>query len=84
MKLPFSFTSDEFNGVNVNGDGTRRPVVTRKYNYIDEAVLENAYSRVYLGIHWSFDAEEGIISGSEIARFIASRVALVRVSPPRG
>ncbi len=84
LKLPFSFTSDEFNGINVNGNGTRRPVVTRKYNYIDEAIFENAYSRIYLGIHWSFDAEDGIVSGRDIAQFVTTRVALVRLSPPKG
>lgn len=84
MRLPFSFTSDEFNGINVNGDGTRRPVVTRRYTYIDEPIFENAYSRIYLGIHWSFDSDDGIASGLEIANYVTSRVALVRLSPPKG
>ena len=28
---------------------------------------ENAYSRLWLGIHWKFDADEGIKQGRQIA-----------------
>lgn len=65
--IRFRFTSDEYNGINRNGDGTRRPVVARTYNNLEEAIAENALSRIYLGIHWSFDATEGVASGRRIA-----------------
>ena len=70
--IRFRFTSDEFNGINRNGDGSRRPVVTRTYNSLDEAILENAVSRVYLGIHWSFDAWSGMDAGERVANEVCS------------
>lgn len=65
--IRFRFTSDEYNGINRGSDGKVRPVVTRVYRNLDEAVLENAVSRICLGIHWPFDASAGIDSGIEIA-----------------
>jgi len=65
--IRFRFTSDEYNGINRGSDGKVRPVVTRVYRNLDEAILENAVSRIYLGIHWPFDASAGIDSGIEIA-----------------
>ena len=65
--IRFRFTSDEYNGINRGSDGKVRPVVTRVYNNLDEAILENATSRIYLGIHWPFDASAGIDSGIKIA-----------------
>lgn len=66
-RIPFSFTSDEFNGINKGSDGIARPIVTRTYRTLEDAVWENAFSRVYLGIHWSFDATAGVDSGKRIA-----------------
>lgn len=65
--IQFQFTSDEFNGINRGSDGEVRPVVTRTYHNLDEAILENAISRIYLGIHWPYDASAGINSGIAIA-----------------
>ena len=65
--IRFRFTSDEYNGINRGSDGKVRPVVTRVYRNLDEAILENAVSRIYLGIHWWFDASAGIDSGIDIA-----------------
>ncbi len=48
--IRFRFTSDEYNGINRNGDGTRRPVVVRTYSNLEQAIAENAISRIYLGI----------------------------------
>jgi len=70
QQIPFQFTSDEFNGINRNGDGSVRPVVTRNYSTLNEAIWENAVSRIYLGIHWSFDATVAITSGKEIANIV--------------
>ncbi len=49
--------SDEFNGVTKDNDGTTRPAHTRKFDQgLWQMILENGLSRVYLGVHWSFDA----------------------------
>ncbi|MDX1962322.1 MAG: phosphatase PAP2 family protein [Pirellulales bacterium] len=40
---------------------------TRNYTSFSQAEYENAYSRIYLGIHWSFDAIDGISLGNDVA-----------------
>ncbi len=69
-RIAFSFTSDEFNGVTRNNDGTVRPVVTRTFSSLSQAEEENGQSRIYLGIHWSFDKTEGISQGRRVADYI--------------
>ncbi|HZN36596.1 MAG TPA: vanadium-dependent haloperoxidase, partial [Pirellulaceae bacterium] len=70
--ISFSFVSDEFNGINADQNGNVRPVVRRRFDSLREAVRENAQSRIYLGIHWQFDAQDGIRSGTEIADYVTS------------
>ena len=77
--IRFRFTSDEYNGINRNGDGTRRPVVARTYNNLEQAIAENAISRIYLGIHWTFDATEGVASGRKIADEVFSSALLPKL-----
>ncbi|KAJ5472589.1 hypothetical protein N7530_006590 [Penicillium desertorum] len=61
--------SDELNGVSrdlrqtydptqpiTNQLGTVRTCVKRRFNSLWEAIFENAISRVWLGVHWRFDA----------------------------
>lgn len=33
---------------------------------------ENAMSRIYLGVHWLFDATEGVALGNAVAKFVAA------------
>jgi PAP2 superfamily/Vanadium chloroperoxidase N-terminal domain len=68
--IAFSFTSDEFNGVNKNPDGSVRPVVTRSFDSFSSAAYENAQSRIYLGIHWGFDRDQGLKVGSAVADYV--------------
>src|SRR5262249_15425013 len=65
--ITFSFTSDEFNGVTRDQDGSVRPVVTRTFHSFSEAAEENGQSRIYLGIHWRFDKVNGIRAGDALA-----------------
>lgn len=61
--------SDELNGISrelrtpydpsqpiIDQVGTVRPLVKRKFDSCWEAIFENALSRVWLGVHWRFDA----------------------------
>ena len=80
--ISFSFTSDEFNGVTTDAQGNVRPVVTRTFDSFSEAAAENAQSRIYLGVHWSFDATEGIRSGNAIADYVFSNILQPRTQPP--
>jgi hypothetical protein len=72
-QIPFSWMSDEFNGINRGSDGQVRPRVVRSFRSLDDAVWENAFSRVYLGVHWSFDATAGVESGKRIAQTVNSK-----------
>jgi peroxidase len=71
-KISFSFVSDEFNGTTVDASGAIRPRVERAFDSLTAAKLENAKSRVYLGIEWDFDVEAGLDLGDSIADFVYS------------
>jgi hypothetical protein len=65
--ITFSFTSDEYNGANHDVDGSVRQIKTRTFTSFSQAAEENGQSRIYLGIHWSFDKTAGIKQGNAIA-----------------
>jgi len=79
--ITFSFVSDEFNGKTKDASGHVRPVVRRTFHSFTEAKLENAQSRIYLGIHWAFDRDEGVKQGDAIADHIFAH-ALQPIKPP--
>lgn len=52
-----SFVSEEYNGVNKDNKGTVRPRHVRGFpGGLWQMIEENGRSRVYLGVHWVFDA----------------------------
>ncbi len=53
-----SFVSEEFDGKTKDNRGIIRPKHARKFTSFDDMIIENGLSRVYLGVHWSFDAFE--------------------------
>lgn len=51
------FVSEEMNGKTTDNHGTVRPRHARKFpGGLWQAIRENGLSRVYLGVHWVFDA----------------------------
>jgi hypothetical protein len=68
--IHFTIGSDEFNGVTKDQNGNVRPVVTRSFDSFSQAAEENGQSRIYLGIHWSFDKVQGLKEGTAIADFV--------------
>ncbi len=51
------FVSEELNGVNRDNRGVVRPRHVRKFtDGLWQMILENGLSRIYLGVHWIFDA----------------------------
>ncbi|HJW28651.1 MAG TPA: vanadium-dependent haloperoxidase, partial [Saprospiraceae bacterium] len=46
-------------------------VKPRKFNSFQEMCRENAISRVFLGVHWRFDCEEGLRLGDMIGKQVA-------------
>ncbi len=66
-RLRFTFVSDELNGVTTDSRGVVRPRSPRTFSRLSDAAVENAESRIYLGIHWIFDATAGLDNGYDIA-----------------
>ena len=81
--IPHGLTiiSDEFNTVTVDQNGQPRPLLPRTYNFFTQMAGENAQSRIYLGIHWEFDAVEGIRCGDAIADYVFTHALTPRSAP---
>ena len=62
--------SDELNGITTDNEGVVRPLLPRRFSRLSEAAAENAQSRLYLGVHWAFDATEGIAMGNAIGDYV--------------
>jgi hypothetical protein len=73
-RVGFTFVSDEFNGVTRGNNGVVRPYLPRSFSTFSQAEEENGQSRIYLGIHWSFDKTEGIAQGRQVADYVFDRV----------
>lgn len=67
--------SDEFSGEAIDDfycaqfpcdAGGVRPLETRDLT-LEQAIEENARSRIFLGVHWQFDQDTGGALGQEIA-----------------
>jgi vanadium chloroperoxidase len=67
--IAFDFVSEELNGVNrdlrqpynpaipiEDQPGIVRTRIVRRFSSLWHAIFDNAFSRIYLGVHWSFDA----------------------------
>jgi len=67
--VPFTFTSDELNGV-IPG----RELAPRSFISLSQAEDENGYSRLPLGIHFVFDKTSGIQLGRAVADDIISNI----------
>jgi len=68
--IGFTFVSDEFNGHTVDNTGQVRPYMPRHFSRFSQAEEENGQSRIYLGIHWSFDKTEGIAQGRQVGDYV--------------
>lgn len=83
--LSFDLVSDELNGASLDSDGSVRTRHLRKFDNLVDAMFENGLSRVYLGVHWRFDATTAMnaadlltsadnVGGIPLGRAIASAV----------
>ena len=73
-EIAFSLRSDEFNGITRDQDGAVRPALTRHYENIAQAEKENHDSRIYLGVHWRPDQDQGTAVGRAVADSVFGRV----------
>lgn len=74
--ISFTFVSDEFNGVTTDNEGNVRPLIPRSFSRLSQAEEENGQSRIYLGIHWSFDKTAGIEQGNQVADHVMNHAFL--------
>src|SRR6266436_4277232 len=68
--IAFTFVSDEFNGQTRDNNGNIRPYRPRSFSTLSQAEEENGQSRIYLGIHWSFDKTECIAQGRRVGDYV--------------
>jgi len=68
--IAFTFVSDEFNGITKDHNGTVRPYMARSFSSLSQAEEENGQSRIYLGIHWSFDKTQAIAQGRRVGDYV--------------
>jgi hypothetical protein len=73
-RVGFTFVSDEFNGHTRANDGSVRPYIPRSFSTLSQAEEENGQSRIYLGIHWSFDKTEEIAQGERVGNYVFDRI----------
>ena len=69
-QISFKFVSDEFNGKTTDNAGVVRPRFEEDFT-LQQALCGNEVSRIYLGVHWAFDATGGRIVGEAIANRVA-------------
>lgn len=80
-RVDMSLMSDELNGVTRDARGNVRPAVKRPFCTITQMIEENLSSRVFLGVHWRFDGEDGRYSGAEVGCRVASRLYRIAAAP---
>ena len=68
--IAFILVSDEFNGVTKDNADNVRPFMPRTFSNFSQAEEENGQSRIYLGIHWSFDKTQAIAQGRNVANYV--------------
>lgn len=69
--IRFRFVSDEFDGKTRDNNGVLRPKLDLQLT-LRQATIDNEISRIYLGVHWLFDATGGRTVGEAIARKVVT------------
>ena len=65
--ITVKFVSDEFNGLTSDSTGALRPQWEQTFT-LQEGIEQNKVSRIYLGVHWIFDATGGEEVGQAVAK----------------
>jgi len=65
--ITFDLGTDELDPANPGN-----PAFTRHFTSLSQAANEDALSRVYLGVHWVYDATEGVALGTQVGNFVFS------------
>jgi hypothetical protein len=72
-RLPFTYVSDELNGINRDNQGRLRPRWPRHFSTLTEAEQDNAISRLFLGVHFRFDLSNGMTLGRRVGDYVWRR-----------
>lgn len=56
--------------------------MTRTFTSFTQAATENARSRVYLGVHYQFDADDGMASGTTVAAVATTKLLAMKCNDP--
>ncbi|MCU0688981.1 MAG: vanadium-dependent haloperoxidase [Phycisphaerales bacterium] len=67
--IAFTLSTDDQDAVNADGS----PVVFH-FQSISEAAMENALSRIWLGVHWRFDSIDGLNTGDQVGDLVAAQL----------
>jgi hypothetical protein len=65
----FTMTTEEVDSAGPFSGKTKMDPVTRSFNSFSEAAMEASMSRLYLGIHFRYDSEEGYKLGKKIGDY---------------
>lgn len=68
--IHFTAATDDFNTQAENQYGDILNLAPRTYNHFSDAANENAQSRVYIGVHFDFDKQQGVDEGYRIADYV--------------
>jgi membrane-associated phospholipid phosphatase len=58
------------------------PGVNRTFTSFTQSATENARSRIYLGVHYQFDADDGMASGTSVAAVAANKMLGMKCFDP--
>jgi hypothetical protein len=56
--------------------------VTRTFTSFTQAATEDARSRIYLGVHYPFDADDGMATGSNVSTLSTSKMGVLKCFDP--
>ncbi|GAB2191640.1 hypothetical protein MAH1_32480 [Sessilibacter sp. MAH1] len=78
---PFTFVSDEYNGLGFDPfhPDVPRPFVPVRFERLTDAQEQNGISRVYNGVHWSFDDTAGQGQGTAIGRYLLEDISAFKL-----
>jgi hypothetical protein len=66
------YGTDNVNYVLNSAEAMPSGLNTRSFTSFTQAEWENGMSRIYMGVHWIFDAEDGITLGNDIADWVSA------------
>lgn len=70
------FRTDEMNMAIYTDDPHYTGPEPRNYTSFTQIARENGRSRIYLGVHYQFDADQGYATGTAVGNLVSAKVAL--------